>query len=127
MRNIVILEVAWGYGGPLFRINPRNFTGRRLYRFFGAASFLVTNACSTVVNSAREHAKPDPVTLRAVLRRANPSFVLVCGRVAAETFSADMVSASCVVMSCRHPAARTWTNEQMDAQAKIIEDVLRRT
>lgn len=109
VTNVVILEVAWGYGGRWFRINPHNFSGRRLYQIFGAHRFLVTNACPDVVGDASGRGSPSPEHLRGVLGVLRPRFVLVCGAVADRTFAPDMVDAECTVMRAAHPAARSWT------------------
>lgn len=119
-RNVAVLEVAWGGGAPWFRINPRNFSGRRLYQLFGPHKFVVTNACPEIVGCADERGTPDPAWLRANLARLQPRFVLLCGRVAESTFAQDMVPSSCVVHTIPHPAARTWTNDQLAFQAAII-------
>jgi hypothetical protein len=107
--NVVVLEVAWGGGGRWFRINPQNFTGRRLHSAFGDLPFVVTNACPEVVGHSSERGTPNASWLRHNLAALRPRFVLVCGRVAESTFSADMVDSRCVVLFRRHPAARTWT------------------
>lgn len=119
-RNVAVLEVAWGGGAPWFRINPRNFSGRRLYQLFGPHKFVVTNACPEVVDYACERGTPSPSWLRANLAKLQPTFVLLCGRVAESTFSSDMVAPSCMVHTIPHPAARTWTNDQLAHQAAVI-------
>ena len=118
--NVVILEVAWGAGAPWFRINPRNFTGSRLYTLFGTIPFVVTNACPQIVSAPNRRGTPDPGKLRIVLKKLAPRFVLVCGAIAQRTFTADMVSTDCVLMYERHPAARTWTKAELIATRDAI-------
>lgn len=120
VRNVVVLEVAWGLGRPWFRINPRNFSGGRLCKAFGMHPFVVTNACPDVVGHASEHAKPNAAWLRRNLAQLQPSFLLVCGGVARKTFTTDMVGPSCKVLHVAHPAARSWTRA---ALAQLHADV----
>jgi hypothetical protein len=54
------------------------------------------------------------VGLDETLHLLRPRIALVCGTIAQATFKDDMVGKDCHVMRLRHPAARDWTNEQLD-------------
>jgi hypothetical protein len=94
-KIVAVLESMWdwrqmtsgaGYAEAprSFRINPKNYSGKRLYRIVGAdADLHVTNACRELVGSASEHGKPDPAWLRENLDLLAPfDVLLVCGKVA---------------------------------------------
>jgi Uracil DNA glycosylase superfamily. len=115
-----------------FRINPNNFTGKRLYRMVGKNKLLVTDACRELVHSSKEHGTPDPVWLYeniVLLNKLRPiDILLICGRVAQKTFAEilNMVDDPRLnrikVLEIPHPAARNWTNEKLD---KITEEIRR--
>ena len=122
---VALLESMWGWRGyndpgedapPFFRINPDNFSGRRLYRMCGNANLLVTNSCRTVQESANHHGVPDPVWVASNLKflaEQGMDLLLVCGKVARETFEASTFQFP-EVMFIDHPAARRWTNIKLD-------------
>lgn len=106
-RWLTVLEVMWDWRGDpsgkpfryrrqaprIFAINPRNHTGSRLYGWFGLTpgedNVWVTNACSEVVSRASERGTPNPDWLRENLETHASRFhrgILVCGRVAQDTF-----------------------------------------
>lgn len=151
-RVVAVLETMWdwrqmtsgaGYreAPRYFRINPDNFSGRRLYRLVGPdARLLVTNACRELATSAKGHGTPDPVWLgenlhildspraafdnvpRAVALSAEAELVpridvlLVCGKVAQAAYKAcGYVPAKAGVIEMPHPAARAvWTRAFID-------------
>lgn len=143
MRVIAILETMWdwraktssaGYSEAprYFRINPQNFTGRRLYKLVGpTARLLVTNACRELVSGPQHHGTPDPIWLGENLRILDGvkgilpggglvpddqwriDLLLVCGKVAQKTYKAcGYVPKAASVLEIPHPAARTvWSSE----------------
>lgn len=145
MRVVAILETMWDWRGmtsasgyrqavPFFRINPKNYSGRRLYRLVGPdARLLVTNACRDLVSAANRHGKPDPQWLRENLmtldgsgeRRAEGRIdvLLVCGKVAQETYDkCGYEPTSACVFKIPHPAARThWTAAVIESTAAEIQ------
>jgi hypothetical protein len=125
MNVIALLESMWGWGGyndageeapRFFRINPDNFSGRRLYRMVGpSVNLLVTNSCRIVQPSAKNHGTPDPAWVAANLKSAEPfDLLLVCGKVAQETYDAAGLQYLNVIRM-DHPAARRWSNAKLDA------------
>jgi hypothetical protein len=117
MKTVVVLEVMWGLPGDprrrWFDINPLNHSGKRLIKLIGHTNFIVTNACPDVVWSARGRGTPDKKWLEANLRALDPDLLLVCGRVAGETFERHMVRGDTQVLRLPHPAARTWSKESI--------------
>jgi hypothetical protein len=128
---VAILEVMWGWSGTersrtkFFRINPDNHSGKRLIRLIGHDDFWVTNACPECVNSASDRGTPDAAWLRGNLEILKPTLVLVCGKVAQNTFEADMVDPATTVIHLRHPADRRWTREEIDETAARLKEVQR--
>ncbi len=132
-KIIAVLETMWDWRQQTssagykqaprhFKINPRNFSGRRLYRIAGPdANLLVTNACRELVGSASQHGKPDPAWLRENLDLLMPfDVLLVCGKVAQATYAqTGFVFDRTVLMM--HPAARTWTNAMLDEAAANVQ------
>jgi hypothetical protein len=104
-----------------FRINPGNFSGRRLYALVGPdVDFIVTNACSIMQTHASKHGIPDAAYVRENLLRLEPfALLLVCGTVARKAYRATGYEAPCV-MEIRHPAARSWTKKALAATTKEI-------
>lgn len=105
-----------------FRINPDNFSGKRLYRIAGDdANLLVTNSCRELCGSARQHGTPDPAWLAENLRLLEPfDVLLVCGKVAQATFARANYAPRARVLELPHPAARMWTHAMLeDAAAKV--------
>jgi hypothetical protein len=135
MANIVaVLESMWNWQGcrdgsvdadRYFRISPDNFSGRRLYRLIGEGhSLLVTNACRELCISANHHGKPNPPWLSENLKSLEPfDLLLVCGRVAKETYALT-ARADCKILFMDHPAARRWSNVTLDATAATISALL---
>jgi len=112
-----------------FRINPRNFTGKRLYKLVGKNKLLVTDACRELVSNPNQHGTPDPNWLLDNLHTLNKlrpiDILLVCGKVAQKTFDKLKVDEDCFLRNVKilripHPAARTWTKE---AIRKVYEEI----
>jgi hypothetical protein len=133
--NIVaLLESMWGWRGyseagevvRYFRINPDNFSGRRLYRICGDHTLLVTNSVRECQNTASDHGKPDPVWVAENLKflaSEKMDLLLVCGKVAKETYEASGFQFPRVIFM-DHPAARRWTNAAFDAARDRIASML---
>jgi hypothetical protein len=131
MKIVALLESMWGWGGynkpgeeapRFFRINPDNFSGRRLYQLCGSAILLVTNSCKTVQESANHHGVPDPNWVKDNLARAQVDgcdLFLICGKVAQETYTRTGLQFKNVIF-IDHPAARRWTTEKVRSIAKQI-------
>lgn len=133
MNVVAILETMWdwrqmtssaGYeeAPKFFKINPKNHSGRMLYKLIGQdAKLLVTNACRELVSRANQHGKPDPKWLASNLaeievthpKAADIDVLLVCGKVAQSTFKlSGYTPKRAVVIEIPHPAARgVWTRE----------------
>lgn len=159
IRAVAILETMWdwrsmtseaGYAEAprYFRINPKNYTGGRLYKLIGPdCKLLVTNACRELVNHASKHGKPNPIWLNENLRRLDGEslmtaeewhgidgiderrhidLLLVCGRVAQQTYKqCGYTPKSATVIEIPHPAARGyWTKQAIEARAKEIQGAL---
>jgi hypothetical protein len=125
MNVVALLESMWGWRGyseagdviRYFRINPDNFSGRRLYSLVGSQhSLLVTNSCRECQASANDHGKPDPVWVADNLRflaSEKMDLLLVCGKVAKATYEqCGFVFPRVIFMD--HPAARRWTGIGME-------------
>lgn len=130
-RFIAILDTMWGVGGrapKYFFINPNNASGRRLYKLTQACSIdlIVLNSCREQTSHADAHGTPDSEWLLSALR-AVPSpyrsgILLVCGKVAQKTFDQIADQWRGRVLKMPHPAARTWTKEQIaDMQRRIAK------
>jgi hypothetical protein len=125
MKIVALLESMWGWGGyndpgqeapRFFRINPDNFSGRRLYQLCGDANLIVTNSCRVVQASANHHGTPDPGYVRENLERAHADgcdLFLICGRVARETYQKTGLDLNSVLFM-DHPAARRWTTASLN-------------
>lgn len=135
MKIVALLESMWGWGGynepgeeapRFFRINPDNFSGRRLYRLCGDAELLVTNSCRVVQKSANHHGTPDPKWVAENLRTAHldgADLFLICGNVAKETYAKALMFLGFTlprVLFIDHPAARRWTAAALDEVAARI-------
>jgi hypothetical protein len=108
-----------------FRINPENFSGRRLYRIVGKdVNLFVTNSCRELCRSASQHGTPDPEWLRENLDILAPfDVLLVCGKVAQATYA----KSGCTFpqkIELLHPAARMWTVELLDATTDAVRQAL---
>jgi len=117
-----------------FRINPKNYSGRRLYKLIGPdAKLLVTNACRELVTKPSQHGKPDPQWLADNLaeietRRPDSApihVLLVCGKVAQQTFKDSGYKLKHgKVIEIPHPAARgPWNKEFIEKTARQIQRV----
>lgn len=132
-KAVAVLEVQWGpwrRPAPYFKINPHNFTGRRLYWFLGHDDLLVTNACPEIVDTPNGRGKPDAAYLYKNLCALAPFNVLiVCGRVAQATW--EQIHESVGTTSFRtvyipHPAARAaWNRNRLDEAQKAIQAAYR--
>lgn len=134
MNIVALLESMWGWRGysekgdviRYFRINPENFSGRRLYRLCGDHSLLVTNSCRECQESANDHGTPDPKWVAEnleFLRLQGMNVLLVCGKVARETYEQSGFGFPRVVFM-DHPAARRWTKEKLNATKAEIDRLL---
>lgn len=134
MNIVALLESMWGWRGysekgdviRYFRINPDNFSGRRLYRICGDHNLLVTNSCRECQETANDHGKPDPEWVADNLKflaSEKMDLLLVCGRVAKETYQRCGFTFPRVVFM-DHPAARRWTNQALDATRARVEELL---
>lgn len=134
MKIVALLESMWGWRGHndpgeeatrFFRINPDNFSGRRLYRLCGDANLVVTNSCRIVQQSANHHGIPDVEWVKENLSRAHSDgcdLFLICGKIAKETFEKTGLQFPHVIFM-DHPAARRWTNAKMDEIAAQIAEL----
>lgn len=136
---VVVLETMWdwrsmtseaGYreAPDFFYINPENHSGRRLHKLFGSYRFVVCNACSQLVGGPSEHGTPNPERLARILQkltRLDYRLLLLCGKVAQQTFSRCGYRPSpCTILGMKHPAARTWTKDEIEQWQKKIQKVL---
>jgi hypothetical protein len=134
MRAIVILEVMWdwrnvtgraGYretAPRYFDINPENHTGRRLHAWLKGKPFLVTNACPQLVSSAKGRGTPDANWLHENLLVLKPfDLVLVCGRVAQQTYRRESTDGARII-ELPHPAARTWSRQGIELVHREIHE-----
>lgn len=135
-KVVAILESMWdwrqmtsgaGYkeAPRFFRINPKNFSGKRLYRIVGSdADLFVTNSCRELCGSASQHGKPDPRWLRENLEILAPfDVLLVCGKIAQATYAQSGYKFP-RKLEIMHPAARMWTNAMLDAATKSVREMM---
>ena len=134
MKIVALLESMWGWRGynepgeeapRFFRINPDNFSGRRLYSLCGDATLIVTNSCRVVQQSANHHGIPDPTWVRENLEKAQGdgcNLFLICGKIARETYEKTGLKYD-NVMFMDHPAARRWTKAGLAEVKAKIEDL----
>lgn len=133
-KIVAVLESMWdwrqmtsgaGYreAPRYFRINPENYSGKRLYRIVGStADLFVTNACRELCGSANHHGTPDPQWLRENLEILAPfDVLLVCGRVAQAAYARSGHEFAGKI-EIPHPAARMWTHAMIDAAAKRVRE-----
>ena len=99
----------------------RNFTGRRLYWFLGHYDLRVTNACRELVSGPTNHGTPDPIWLAENLRKMTYGLLLLCGKVAQQTYDQCGYRPTSTVLKLPHPAARLWTRELLDQWQKKIQ------
>lgn len=157
---VAILETMWdwrsmtssaGYqkAPRYFRINPNNFSGRRLYKLIdGNGNLLVTNACMELASSAKEHGNPSPEWLAQNLqlmdvggvedhlnhtiqfnenvKQGKIDLLLVCGKVAQTTYKdCGYIPKNATVIEMPHPAARAyWNKETILARQMEIANAL---
>lgn len=137
MNAIVVLEVMWdweartssfGYAEQApeyFRINPNNHTGSRLYDWLPGWNGLVTNACPELVSSATGRGKPSTTWLAKNLfdlyAQTQFELLLVCGKVAQDTYTKIRGMEAYRVVYCPHPAARGWTREGLATTKRMIQ------
>jgi hypothetical protein len=124
-RCLAVLEVMWGTPGKapgIFRINPNNHTGRRLYWLLGHDDLLVTNACPEQVGHPTLHGRPDPLWLAKNLQRVAYDLLLICGRVAQRTFDQCGYRPQCRIIEMPHPAARCWTKADLLTFQEMIQN-----
>ena len=124
----VVLETMWGdhvrRAPRWFRINQYNHSGKRLYKLVDSTDLLVTNACKYMVTSPNDHGKPDPVWLAENLQRVHCDLLLVCGKVAQETFDKCRYTPLCKVLKMPHPAWRGWTKALLKEWQHLIKESL---
>ena len=137
IRVVAILETMWdwramtsgaGYrqAPRYFRINPQNYSGRRLYKLIGPdAKLLVTEACRELATAANKHGMPDPAWLCENLQLLDHrcDILLVCGKIAQRTYaSCGYVPGKARVIEIPHPAARVyWTKQTIAETAADIQ------
>lgn len=133
-RFIAVLDTMWGATGrapKCFFINPHNASGRRLYKLTQArpSDLIVVNSCREQVGHANAHGTPDPEWLLASLRSVPDLYrsgvLLVCGKVAQKTFDQIAEHWRGRVICMPHPAARTWTKQQIADMQRHIAKVAR--
>ena len=134
MRVLAILQNMWDDRGsvrtaPLkFRINPLNYSGKRLYKLIGEGEDLwVTNASREVSRKASEH--KTQIDLKSLVRvlLEDWDLVLVCGRVAHAAFDQAMTEVperGTPALKIDHPAARRWSKEKLEVVRSRIQGIL---
>jgi hypothetical protein len=107
-----------------FRINPQNFSGKRLYRIAGRdTDLLVTNSCRELCSSANHHGTPDANWLFENLKILEPfDLLLICGKVAQATYALSGYEFERKI-EMPHPAARMWTNAMLDAATERVREL----
>ena len=128
---VAVLDTMWGEGGKaptFFAINPNNHSGRRLYALTEShyGNIMVVNACQLQTKHATLHGTPNAEWLAHSLqslpshyrRRGVP--LLVCGKVAQETFRQTDIKWNGPIIYMDHPAARSWTKDKLEAVRKQI-------
>ncbi len=134
-KIVAILESMWdwrqmtsgaGYKDAprYFRINPNNFSGKRLYRIVGnGVNLVVTNSCRELCASASHHGTPDPKWLRENLEILAPfDVLLVCGKVAQATYNKSGHEYARKI-EIPHPAARMWTHAMLEVAANRVREL----
>ena len=136
-KAVALLEVMWdwqqktsmanpGYlaqAPRCFRINPENFSGKRLYRLLGHKDLLVTNACPQLVKSAKGKGSPDDYWLLESLEQLWPyELLLVCGNVAQASYDRIRNVGDARTIYMPHPAARQWTKKGLELARRFIQE-----
>ena len=112
----------------VFRINPHNYTGKKLYRVTEGHDLWVTNSSSKCAPSADVAFPPDIAFLHKALMRASWDCYLVCGARAQDAFhqvlriypDARAVLVTAPVIFLPHPAARKLTNKLLAGVKKHL-------
>lgn len=138
-RAVAVLQEMWdwrsrttsaGYkelAPPYYRINPRNFSGKRLYDWIGPRGevfdeLLVTNACKELVSGPNERGTPDPKWLKKNIDSLKPfDLLLVCGKVAQQTCCCTWGYPARTIY-LPHPAARNWTKTALATAGRHIRE-----
>ena len=129
VNAVAVLDTMWdwrsmttgaGYGAQAprsYTINPENKSGKRLYQLLGDKKFVVTNACPQLVGGPNEKGTPDPNWLHDnisdLYQRYKYKLLLVCGKVAWETYQRCGYRPKARVIRMKHPAARNWTRTEI--------------
>lgn len=128
---IVVLEVMWGdpedEAPNFFWINTSwNHTGIRLAQMIGDRHVYVTNACRECVASPNHRGTPDPVRLQRNLESVSFDVLLICGKVAQETYEASdyELPTGCKAYYMKHPAARNWKRREIEEVREQLENDL---
>jgi hypothetical protein len=133
---VAVLDTAvsrsWaGIGNGLapryFKINPKNHSGKRLYRLVGqdhVNRLIITNVCRELVTDPNHHGKPDPTYVAENLVILKPALILVCGSIAQKAFEESGYVPMVPVITLLHPAARTWTMKLLKKAERQIQKVL---
>lgn len=128
---VAVLDTMWGEGGTAptyFYINPNNHSGRRLYALTEShyGNIVVVNACQVQTKHATQHGTPSADWLTRSLESVPPHYrrrgvpLLVCGKVAQETFGKTEVKWNGPIVFMDHPAARSWTKASLETVRKQI-------
>jgi len=136
-KTVAILEVMWDWkqktsaANPnylaqaprCFHISPENHSGRVLYKLLGHDNLLVTNACPQLVTSPKGKGNPDAQWLADSLNEITFSVLLVCGKVAQETYDrVGSVPGDYRTIYLPHPAARQWTKRDMVLASGMVQE-----
>lgn len=126
---VVLLDTMYGGQGEapgMYRINPHNHSGKRLYHFLGDYDFWCTNSCREYMQRSTDHGTPDPEWVHFNLGRVDWKLLLVCGNVAKTTFSQlEERYKDRNVLRIAHPAARNWTKLAIQITKAQIESILK--
>ena len=126
---VAVLEVMWGEPSDeapgFFWINDKwNASGKRLRQLVGTR-VLVTNACRECVPSASHRGTRDPDRLARNLSRIDCDLLLICGAVAQATFeeSGFVVPEGTRAFYMKHPAARSWTKQEIEETSDFLTNL----
>lgn len=128
----------WGPGQKaplLFRINPRNHSGKKLHRICEGHQFVVTNASSEIGSHASDHRNPDREFLRKAIHSHPWNLIIACGNVAQPEFleirnesvgktdfAHELLQRTPYILM-PHPASRSLTNQLLDDVRTAINTV----
>jgi len=122
MTILAILQNMWDPARTeapnVFRINPRNHTGKKLYFICGQHELWVTNSSSKCAPCAKVRLPPDLLFLRRAILRRDWDCYLVCGNQARDSVHRLLAKDMEVLKQMKikpvvfmpHPAARMITN-----------------